>query len=119
MTGEEGVRELAAIDERNFLANADADDALLYANAPSAFLALAYVLSRFVPEFGVTFLFASAIGLTMFWWKFLRWHQTYSEIQFPDELFTEAQYKVKRAGVLGLIGSTLLIAFIYTRFINV
>lgn len=119
MASEEGVHELAVIDDRNFVANSAADDLLLYSAAPFSLLAVSYVLSRFVPEFGVTPLFASAVALIMFWWKFVRWNRLYSEIQYPDELHAEAKLKIKKAAISGLIATTLLTAFIYTKFVDV
>jgi len=55
----------------------------------------------------------------MFWWKFVRWNRLYSEIQYPDELHAEAKLKIKKAAISGLIATTLLTAFIYTKFVDV
>ncbi|HMS09768.1 MAG TPA: hypothetical protein PKE66_09805 [Pyrinomonadaceae bacterium] len=119
MASEEGVRELAVIDDRNVRANSAADDVQLYSAAPFTLLTVSYFLSRFVPEFGITPLFASAVALIMFWWKFLRWHRTHLGIEYPDDLYTEAKLKIKKAGVSGLIATSLFAGFVYYQFFKI
>lgn len=115
MAGEEGIRELAEIDEQNYLALSDAEDLILFSSAPLTLLVVAYVLSRFVPEFGVTPVFMAAVGLVIFWWKFFRWNQKYGEIEFPDDSFSEGKQKMKKALILGAVGSAVVILVIYSK----
>lgn len=115
MAGEEGIRELAEIDEQNYLALSDAEDLILFSSAPLTLLIVAFVLSRFVPEFGVTPVFMAAVGLVIFWWKFFRWNQKYGEIEFPDDSFSEGKQKMKKALILGAVGSAVVILVIYSK----
>ncbi len=112
-TSEEGICELAVIDEQNLQAKSDAEDLFYYLGAAFVYLGIAYILSRIVPSLGGSPLFVSVIGLVMFWWKFFCWYRKHDQMPFADNSFIEAKKKLKQAAIFGVIGSTLIIAFIY------
>ncbi len=112
---EGGIEELAEIDERNRQALADAENLLMYATAPIVYLGVAYLLEKLIPEASITYTAIAMIPNAMFWWKYLRWHRSYSENPFPDDNFDSAKRTRTVAGVWGIVVTLVIILFVYWK----
>lgn len=118
LASEDGVMELALIDEQNLTALSDADSLLNFAASPFMLLLVAVVLAYVIPPFSVTLIFFSAVCIGVFWWKYFGWGRNYLKTEFPDVHFHAAQTTRKKARILGVLATGAAIFAAYFTYLK-
>ena len=114
-TSEDGIIELAEIQQRNESALSDANSLLVASVVPFPFLLLALLAGAGIPIATFSIGFITFVSLGVFWYKYFRWWLDYASNPYPDDSFKDAIFVRRRSALVASFAVVLLAALLYMR----